>query len=367
MPGPGMMTPGLPGGEVSRAIALHTRAAIMRRMAQTVDYAFVGGLRQDYCITHDGRLFAGMLGGNAVYAAVGARVWSDSVGLISRVGSDYPADWLAQLRERRFNLNGVHRLSDPQDTRTFYAYVSPEERVDTRPAAHFLRIGQPMPKELVGYQHSTLQQDSRSAPGPLAVRIEDLPAWIAGCRGVHLSPSDYLTHVTLPAHLRELGVPRLSLDPSLMYMDPAFRRELPSIVKGLDSFLPSEMEAQAFFRPDRLSVWEMAEAFAGMGCPVIVIKCGAQGQAVLDGPSGQRWKLPAYPAQATDVTGAGDAYCGGFLVGLDRTGDPVEAALMGCVSASLVIEGTGALYALDALPGLPEARLYALRQSIGRA
>ena len=145
---------------------------------------------------------------------------------------------------RGFNLDGVHRLTDAQDTRTFYAYVSPEERVDTRPAAHFLRIGQPMPKELVGYQHSTLQQDSRSAPGPLAVRIKDLPGWIARCRGVHLSPGDYLTHILLPTHLHEQGVPTLSLDPSLMYMDPAFRRDLPSIVKGLDAFLPSEMEAR---------------------------------------------------------------------------------------------------------------------------
>jgi hypothetical protein len=54
-------------------------------------------------------------------------------------------------------------------------------------------------------------------------------------------------------------------------------------------------------------------------------------------------------------------------VGLHRTGDPLEAALMGCVSASLVIEGTGALFALDALPDLPQARLQWLRQSVGRA
>jgi ribokinase len=67
------------------------------------------------------------------------------------------------------------------------------------------------------------------------------------------------------------------------------------------------------------------------------------------------------------VTGAGDAYCGGFLVGLHQTGDPLEAALMGSVSASLVIEGTGALYALEALPDLAQARLHAMRQSVGRA
>jgi len=167
--------------------------------------------------------------------------------------------------------------------------------------------------------------------------------------------------------LRERGVKRLTLDPSLMYMDPGFRRDLPGVIRGLDAFLPSIMEAEAFFRPQRLRVWEMAEAFLAMGCGTVVIKRGANGQAVMDGTSGQRWNVPAYPARVNDVTGAGDAFCGGFLVGLDQTGDPFEAALRGGVSASLVVEGTGALYALEALPGLSQARLYALRQTAGRA
>ena len=336
-------------------------------MAGSVEFAFVGGLRQDYCITHEGRVFAGMLGGNALYAAVGAKIWGASVGLISRVGNNYPVAWLDQLRDRGFNLDGVRILPDPQDTRTFYAYTSPDERVDTSPASHFLRVGHPLPKELLGYQHSTLQQDQRASPGPLAVRLEDLPAWIARCHGIHFSPADYLTHLTVPMHALEQGVKRLTLDPSVMYMDPGFRRELPGVLKGLDAFMPSMMEAEAFFRPQRLRVWEMAEAFAAMGCGLVVIKRGANGQAVLDGSSGLRWSVPAYPARVADVTGAGDAYCGGFLVGLDQTGDPLEAALRGSVSASLVIEGTGALYALDALPGLALARLHALRQDVGKA
>lgn len=336
-------------------------------MPASVKFAFVGGLRQDYCITHDGRVFAGMLGGNAVYAAVGARLWSDSIGLISRVGSEYPSAWLDELRALGFDLDGTRRLPEPHDTRTFYAYLSPEERVDTHPASHFLRVGHPLPKQLIGYRHSTLHQDSRSSFGPLAVRADDLPAWTAGCRAVHLSPADYLTHLTLPPRLRELGVAHVTLDPSLMYMDPSFRRELPSIIRGLDAFLPSLMEAQAYFRPQPLSEVEMAEAFADMGCPRVVIKCGARGQVLVDRTSGKRWSVPAYPARVVDVTGAGDAYCGGFLVGLDRTGDPLEAALLGSVSASLVIEGTGALFALEALPGLAEARLRSMRQAIGRA
>jgi sugar/nucleoside kinase (ribokinase family) len=68
----------------------------------------------------------------------------------------------------------------------------------------------------------------------------------------------------------------------------------------------------------------------------------------------------------TDLTGAGDAYCGGFLAGYRQTYDPVQAALFGGISASLVVEGSGPFYALDALPGLAQARLEALRETVHR-
>ena len=66
------------------------------------------------------------------------------------------------------------------------------------------------------------------------------------------------------------------------------------------------------------------------------------------------------------LTGAGDAFCGGFLAGYRRTYDPLLAALHGNISASLVLEGHGPFYALEALPGLAQARLEALHQSVRR-
>ncbi|NIS79159.1 MAG: hypothetical protein GTO14_02805 [Anaerolineales bacterium] len=328
------------------------------------EYAFLGGLRQDYFITHDGRSYQDILGGNAVYAAVGARMWADSVGIFSRVGSNFPEAWIKQLSEAGFATDGIVILPEPHDTRTFYAYISPEERVDTNPAAHYLRINQPLPKELVGYRSSTEWQDNRETFGPLAIRPSDLSEQTSRLRGVHLAPGDYLTHASIPYRLRELGVPLISLDPSTRYMDPSFQSELPVIVNGLDAFLPSEAETKAFFQPVGMDIWEMCESFGTMGCRFVVIKCGARGQVLWDSESKDRWRIPAYPAQLKDATGAGDAFCGGFLVGLDRTNDPVEAALYGSVSASHTIEGTGALYALNTLPELVHARLEALRSLV---
>ena len=66
--------------------------------SERIDYLFIGGLRTDYCITHDGQVLLGTMGGNAIYAATGAMVWSSSVGIISRVGSNYPEEWLDTSR-----------------------------------------------------------------------------------------------------------------------------------------------------------------------------------------------------------------------------------------------------------------------------
>jgi sugar/nucleoside kinase (ribokinase family) len=329
------------------------------------DFVFLGRLQQDYLITHDGQSHEGILGGNTVYAAIGAKLWSDSIGIVSRVGSNFPDSLIADLYDAGINTDGVTVLPEPHESRAFYAYASLEERIDTVPSSHYLRINQPLPKELVGYQVETHPCES-STFDPLSIRPGDLGPSIAGAKGAHLSPMQYLSHVSVPYRLHEMDVRVINLDPSDSYMKPDFKDKLPAIITGLDSFMPSEEQAESFFRPLEPDVWEMSEAFGDMGCQFVIIKCGARGQTLWERISGRKWRIPAYPARVYDVTGAGDSFCGGFLIGLIRTEDPVEAALYGSVSASIVIEGTGALFALDSLPGLLEARMDVLRPLVKR-
>lgn len=332
------------------------------------DFIFLGGLREDYCITHDGVAINRTLGGNAIYAAAGARIWSESVAILGRVGSNFPQEWLDSVARAGIDTEGIKRLESEQDTRTFYAYLSQVRRVDTHPALHYQRVGESMPKELIGYESSTLGQDARHHFAEIAVRPEDVPGSFLQAIGVHLAPADYLTHSTVPYLFTTEGGDNnetiITLDPSERYMTPEFRDELPRLLNGIDVFLPSEMEARSFLPQHPFSAFELAEHFAAMGPRIIVIKLGSAGQALLDAENNERWIIPAYPGRVGDVTGAGDAYCGGFLVGLGQTGSPVEAALYGSVSASLTIEGTGALFPLDSAPGLAQARLEALRPRV---
>ena len=51
--------------------------------------------------------------------------------------------------------------------------------------------------------------------------------------------------------------------------------------------------------------------------------------------------VPALSVDARESTGAGDAFCGGFLAGLVSTNDPLCALLCGTVSASFAVESFG--------------------------
>lgn len=325
----------------------------------------IGGVREDYCITHDGRAISGTLGGNAVYAAVGARLWSDQIAVLSRVGRNFPVEWLDELQSRSILTSGIRVLDQELDTRTFYAYQSLEDRVDTNPPAHYARFGLAMPKALHGYRSSTEGQDQRGARNPITVRTTDItPSKLVEFAGAHLSPADYLTHLTIPAYLREHGVNIITLDPSSRYMAPNFKSDLPNILKDLTAFLPSMAEAKAFAPDIRGGIWEFAELFHTMGSTLVVLKAGANGQYLSDADSRQRWHIPAYPSIPRDVTGAGDAFCGAFMQGLLETHDALEATLRGNISASFVIEGSGALYALDTPSTLISARLEQLRAMV---
>ncbi len=329
-----------------------------------IDYVVCGGLREDYLITAAGQAVDGAMGGNALYAAAGARVWTTAVGMVARVGNNYPAKWIQRIDQADIDTHGIKVMDIPRDMRTFYAYLDPETRVDTDPAAHYARVGLPVPPALQGYHNSTPTESVSQAFGPFSVRPTDWPRTYMHVRGVHLAPASYATHYALPPNLRRQGVRYITCDPSVNYMQPHNLSAVANLVRGLHAFLPSEMEVRALFRDTMSDLWQAAEALSAFGVPWVVLKLGGRGQWLYNALNHTRWHIPAYPASVRDVTGAGDAFCGGFLVGLCQTDDPLEAVLYGNVSASFTVEGTGALYAVSSSRVLAQARLDALRRQV---
>jgi ribokinase len=112
--------------------------------------------------------------------------------------------------------------------------------------------------------------------------------------------------------------------------------ELAPLLRPLIAFLPSEEEVRARFPHQSLS--DSARALARLGSSLTVIKRGPTGAVVYDARQPRPTCIPAVPVRATDPTGAGDSFCGGFLAGLVQGGNVIEAAVRGAVAASFVVE-----------------------------
>jgi hypothetical protein len=332
----------------------------------SIRYVIAGKLKRDFALIPSGKALLDVPGGNLVYAAAGFGVWepAQKTGLVARVGEDYPREWLNEIHKRGFDIQGIRILPEAIDLRSFYVYTDVYTRLNEDPAAHFTRLQQPFPKALLNYQRPSLSYDSRTHLTPTSLRQTDLPADYQDATAAHLCPIDYLTHMLLPAVLRQHGFTTVTLDPSAGTMTPTFWDDIPALVTGLTAFMPNEEELLKLFHGRSTDLWQMMEAIADYGCEIVVVKRGERGQILYDRATRAKWEIPAYPARVVDPTGAGDSYCGGFLAGYKETYDPLQAALYGSISASLTIEGSGLFYSLDALPGLARGRLDALKDGV---
>jgi hypothetical protein len=329
-------------------------------------YLVAGQLKRDYLIFPDGSTALDCPGGSVLYAASGLGLWEEGIGLLARVGEDYPQTWLDDAETQGFDRRGIHILPEELDVRNFLAWP-PEGPPQTEdPVSQFSRLGQPFPLSLLGYQPPEDQPDSRVRLGATSVRAGDVPSDYLDAGSAHLCPMDYLTHNMLPAVFRQGHITTLTLDPGPNYMDPAFWDAVPAIVRGLTAFLCSEQKLRRLFLGRSHDLWEMAARLAELDCEIIVIKRGERGQLLYDGGSKRKWEIPAYPVQPVNPAGNGDAFCGGFLAGYRKTYDPLQAVCHGSISASFNLEGRGPNYAHQALPALAEARLSALQNMVRR-
>jgi sugar/nucleoside kinase (ribokinase family) len=320
-----------------------------------------GQLTREYLLPPVGPPRLDVAGGSLLYAAAGLRIWESSIGLVGRVGEDYPREWLDECRSRGLDTRGIRVLSQSMDLREFLAYNESFEASRINPVSHFARREMTFPNSLLGYRPP---DEKKKLDEESTLIVTDIPNDYLVARAAHLCRMDLITQTQLIAGLKRGSVHTFVLDPGPATMTRTARRELPALLNGVTAFIPSQEELRNLFWGETHDLWKMAESVSMYGCEYVVIKCGARGQLLYDTNNKRKWEIPAYPARIADPTGAGDAFCGGFLAGYCKNYDPLEGVLHGNISASLKLEGSGAFYPLDVLPGLAEARLNVLKDMV---
>lgn len=295
-----------------------------------MDVVTVGWLTRDDIVLTDGTVRRDVVGGGALYSAIGAQIWAERVGIHSVSGAPYVDDIRASIGARGIDTAGIGVI--PGNGLQLWLLHESETAKQQLP-----KLG------------SSTADDMDRDRGPL-------PDAYAGARGFHIAPQTPAGSLDNTSRLRSLpGRPVVTLDLlSDEFIDRRLYADL-AFLDGITAFLPSEAEVERIWDPPNLPAW-MRETARAHGCH-IGVKLGAEGSLVCDARSGDLTRVPAWPAAAVDTTGAGDGYCGGFLAGLVASRDLATCAAMGTVSASYVIEACGALDTRQPEAAARDARL----------
>lgn len=321
-----------------------------------MDFVSCGNLTIDDVVGGDGAIAADIPGGNALYTAAGMWVWSDSVGLCAGAGEDYPAAWLEAIGVAGIDTSGVYRLREPHALRSRAFYRPDGSRTD-RVAEADLDPGVGDLLDLSS-DYSAMGSAHHERAWPLySPTFDRLPPAYRAPRGAHLAPGPHDNLVDLMLGLREGDPgPVLTLDWPWWSLDES--EVDPVLVPGVTAVLAGQEEL------DRVTLGRTGNGTRDallVAARVLVVKRGARGATVHRVGHDDVCVPAIHIDRVADVTGAGDAFCGGFVVGMATTGDPVEATRYGAVSASFVVEHSGAISVLSIDRAEATKRLRALQ------
>lgn len=316
----------------------------------------IGNIRNDFIITQSGKAHSNLIGGSALYAAAGARMGNENIGLVSRIDAKFPDQALLQIEKRGVDTNGILRLKQTFDTRSFYYWLDNRNCLIDNPTAAYSKFGLTFPPELIGYTIPTYSTIEKMWAN-ISIKMDiPFPHEYMDISGVHLCPIDLATHIKMQTLLQKGTVTTITLCPSDDYMNPDNILKIPAIVKDITAFIPTEAQISSLFRGRTQDLWEMAQEISKLGCPIVVIQRGEKGCLIYNSQNRSKFILPTYPTSWKDPTGMNDVFAGAFLSEYKRSFDSTRAAVFANACASISVEGSGAFYCLDSFPGLLEAR-----------
>ena len=269
-----------------------------------VELVVLGHVSIDTIVFPDGRKIE-MPGGAAAAVATSAALAGANVGLVTKVGEDFPREWLQKLAEY-VDIRGVQIL--PGKTIHIWVIYKPDGSVE-----------------------SPVEMGVAERMGETPIPDDYLKAKI-----FHIAPIP--PEEQLKA-IERLEGKRVSLDFNPTYYED-YRRK-PDLVRELVSrsyaIFPNEREAKLITGFD--DVEKAAEELYSWGTDLVVITRGERGVLIYDGDFHE---FPALPVEGEiDPTGAGDAFAGGFLAGLVKGKALGECARLGLERAREVLKKRG--------------------------
>lgn len=279
-------------------------------------------------------------GGDTSNCAIAAARQGAAAAYCTLIGADPFGDLLLDLWQR-----------EHVDTSTI------GRRSDAPTAIYFVTHGE------TGHTFTYYRKDSaasRMTPADLpGAALED--AQLLHVSGITLavSPSLRETAMMAMARMRKAGR-KVSFDTNLrlkLWPLETARDAINVALRQCDVALPSLEDATAL--TGLSDPQAILDFYLGMGIPLVVLKCGADG--VIVGNTEGRWRLTGHRVSTVDATGAGDCFDGAFLAETVRGAMPLDAVAYANAAAALTTIGYGAV-----APIPRRAAVEAFFQSVGR-
>jgi sugar/nucleoside kinase (ribokinase family) len=256
------------------------------------------------------------VGGNALYAGVGAWLAGARVDLVAVVGADFPRELLTQMETAGLGIATLRRVDSPS-FRVLLDNTGGERVISYLPGSGTNAELDPLPHQIPA-DHPALGAHVAAIP---TASQRDLV--------------ETLTARDLTVTLDTVVIPG-QIEP-----DP---QQLLHVARMCSAFLPSREEFRHLW--PEFDPLDAVTTMSRWAAPTNVIKLGADGSCGAD-RSGHLQLVPAYGTAPVDTTGAGDSYCGAFCTRLAGGDGLLTAMCWATAAASLVIEHFSCIELLD--------------------
>jgi sugar/nucleoside kinase (ribokinase family) len=252
------------------------------------------------------------LGGSPTYVSLAARKLGAKVSVISKVGENFPSEYVEWLKANGVDLSGLKHIRDASTTRFLLKYEKQKRQLQLKSQAPLI-----YPKDV-----SNSLQAKVIHVAPIANELsQDVIDKLRGLTTVlSLDPQGFVRKFD------EQGNVRLE------------KWENPQVLRQIDIYKSSldEIKAVTGLSDFRRAVQKIRE----YGVKIIVVTKGMKGATLFFDE--EIYEIPACKSKVVqDVTGAGDGFIGAFLAEYVQGKDPVWCAYVGSAAASFIVEGLG--------------------------
>lgn len=273
-----------------------------------VKIAVVGHLTIDE-IEVGGKRYTSM-GGVACYASLAARALGAEVEIFSKVGKDFPKEYLQVLERSRIGLSGLTIDESGHSTRFQLIYRG---------------------------DHRRLKILARAS----SINLEEILDDLRGFDAVYLGPVAWELDLSSIKKLSS-QIPNPALDPQGLMRSAGGEgaiavRRINLEIPGLWMLRISGEEAQVltgFSEPALM----MSQLLREVKAEITALTLGRLGGLIAHGS--RVFKVPCYEALAVDPTGAGDVFGGALMASYLESHDLKWSIAMGSAMASIVVEGS---------------------------